>query len=65
MTSWRGWTDFSLGRVQAVGVSVGQVRACTQHDSHRDASHVDLDNSYNVRMNNAVIFTAHTYPSGW
>ena len=38
MTSWRGWADFLLGRVQFVGVSTRQVRACTQQGRLRDIS---------------------------
>ena len=31
LTSWRGWAGFLLGRVQFVGMSARQVRACTLH----------------------------------
>ena len=40
MTSWRGWTDFLLGRVQFVGMAARQARAYTQHGRHGDASQV-------------------------
>ena len=64
--SVRARADFLLGRVQFVGMSARQVRACTQHSRHRDASQVGLDNSCNVRMRNTAICTAlgpHTYRS--
>ena len=55
-------------RTQLVGMSTRRIRACTQHGRNRDASHVGLDNSYNVSMRYVAVFTAlapHTYPSGW
>ena len=68
MSSWRGWADFLLGRVQFVGMSARQIRACTQHGRLRDPSPAGIDDSYNACMHTAAASTAlapHTHPAGW
>ena len=39
-----------------------QVRGCTQNGKNRDTSQGGLDNSYNVCMHNAAVFTALNPP---
>ena len=55
-TSWRGWAGFLPGRVQFVGMSARQVRACTAHGRVRHPSPADLHDSYTACMHDAAVW---------